>query len=334
MARPPVGVVLAHLGTPQAATPSAVRRYLAEFLSDPRVVQMPRLLWFPLLYGVILPFRARRSAAAYARIWREDGSPLMVMARRQRALLQQALGDGFRVEIAMRYGAPTLGDALESLRDRGCRELVVVPMYPQFSATTTASVHDALAAALAGQSDMPGYRFVRDYHDHPRYITALADSVRRHWAEHGRGVRLLISFHGIPQRYADAGDPYPQECRRTAELLARALDLADDDWLLTFQSRMGREPWLLPYTDLTLQRLAGEGVASVDVICPGFSTDCLETIDEIAHENRLLFETSGGERLRYIPALNDDAGHIALLKALVTEPACRFGDGAGLPSPE
>ncbi|MDX8408850.1 MAG: ferrochelatase [Mariprofundales bacterium] len=313
-----IGIILAHLGTPEAPTTAAVRRYLSEFLSDRRVVELPRLLWWPILHGIILTTRPRRSAAAYQRVWSKQGSPLMVMALRQQQLLQQRLdSEQYKVAIAMRYGALPIASVIDDLWQQGCRQLVVLPMYPQYSATTTASVHDALVDALAGRRDLPHYHFIRDYHNHPAYITALADSVRRHWQQYGRGERLMISFHGIPQRYADAGDPYPRECKRTTELLVQALALQDSEWYLSFQSRLGREPWLMPYTDLTLQALAKEGVKRVDVICPGFSTDCLETLDEIAVENAELFTAAGGEVLRYIPALNDDDAHIALLAQLI-----------------
>jgi len=317
MADTPTGVLLAHLGTPDAPTPRAVRRYLAEFLADRRVVDLPRWQWFPILYGIILTFRPKRSAAAYRRIWRDDGSPLLLTAQQQQHALQTRLGDRFIVTIGMRYGSPSIATAIDTLSQQGCRQLVVLPMYPQYSATTTASVHDALASALGKQRDLPAYRFIRDYHDHPAYIAALAASVDQHWQQHGKGETLLISFHGIPQRYADAGDPYPHECRRTARLLAKQLHLDENEWKLAFQSRMGREPWLTPYTDHTLQQLAADGTTIVDVICPGFSTDCLETLDEIANENAGLFTKSGGKSLRYIPALNDSPGHIALLQQLL-----------------
>ncbi|MDQ6951297.1 MAG: ferrochelatase [Mariprofundales bacterium] len=315
----PTGVILAHLGTPEAPTVSAVRRYLAEFLSDPRVVEMPRLLWWPVLYGIILTTRPKRSAAAYQRVWGEEGSPLMVMACRQQRLLQQALDPKqWQVAIAMRYGTPAIATVIDHLWQQGCRRLVVLPMYPQYSATTTASVHDALIDALAGRRNLPGYHFIRDYHDHPSYISALAASVRQHWQRHGRGEHLLVSFHGIPQRYVDAGDPYQQECQRTTEMLVQALSLNQGEWSQSYQSRLGREPWLMPYTNHTLETLAHHGVKTVDVICPGFSTDCLETLDEIMVENAVLFTKSGGTALRYIPALNDAPSHISLLKSLVT----------------
>ncbi|MDQ6964992.1 MAG: ferrochelatase [Mariprofundales bacterium] len=314
----PLGVILAHLGTPDQPTTQDVRRYLAEFLGDPRVVELPRWQWWPILYGVVLTLRPKRSAAAYARIWRDEGSPLRTTARQQQIALQTRLGDGFQVALCMRYGEPAMEQVIDQLWQQGCRSLVVVPMYPQYSSTTTASVHDALSAALGRRRALPSYRFIHSYHDHPAYIAALIASVDRHWQQHGRADRLLISFHGTPQRYADAGDPYLLECRRTATLLTEGLALNSHDWQLTFQSRMGREPWLTPYTDETLQKLAERGVATVDVICPGFSTDCLETLDEIANENSALFTAAGGEELRYIPALNCDFEHITLLQQLVT----------------
>jgi len=319
MADQPIGVILAYLGTPERPTAEAVRRYLAEFLNDRRVVDLPRWKWWPVLYGVILALRPKRSAAAYARVWREDGSPLLIIAHQQQAALQIVLGDRFQVALCMRYGAPSMEQTIEQLWQEGCRELVVLPMYPQYSATTTASVHDALAAAMGKRRNLPGYRFIRDYHDHPTYIAALVASVEHHWQQHGRAEKLIISFHGIPQRYADAGDPYSLQCRQTAMLLVEQLSLSGHDWQITFQSRMGREQWLMPYTDLTLKKLAESGITTVDVICPGFSTDCLETLDEIVNENAELFVQAGGKALRYIPALNSDAAHITMLKSLVTQ---------------
>jgi ferrochelatase len=318
---PPLGVLLTNLGTPDAPTPRAVRRYLAEFLGDPRVVEAPRWLWLPILYGIVLAVRPRRSAAAYAKIWWDEGSPLLVIGRRQAAALQKALdarpGAPAKVALAMRYGSPSLEAGLEALHAAGCENLLLLPLYPQYSAATTATTFDRVAEILRGWRRQPALRAVTHYHDDPGYIAALADSVRRHWREHGRGRRLLISFHGIPQRYADHGDPYPKQCAATAKRLARALDLAPDDWRLCYQSRFGREPWLQPYTDKTLQAWGREGVKSVDVICPGFSADCLETLEEIAIGNRERFEASGGERLNYIPALNDDPAHIDMLAGLV-----------------
>lgn len=321
--RAPVGVLLTNLGTPDAPEPAAVRRYLAEFLSDPRVVEQPRWLWLPILHAIILTTRPRKSAAAYAQVWREDGSPILVIARRQAAALQSALRRRLTrpvsVSLAMRYGQPSLRQGLEALRTAGCRQLLVLPLYPQYSATTTASMLDGVADILRGWRDQPQLRTITRYYDDPGYIQALADSVRRHWTRHGRGERLMLSFHGIPQRYADRGDPYPDECRATAERVAAALELARGDWECCFQSRFGREPWLRPYTDKTLQAWANEGVRSIDVICPGFAADCLETLEEIAIRNRALFRACGGDRLSYIPALNDDDDHIQALADLVQQ---------------
>lgn len=315
-----MGVLLANLGTPEAPTRAAVRRYLAEFLWDPRVVEMPRWLWWPVLHGVILNLRPRRSAAAYAKIWRADGSPLLSITLLQAQALRARLPE-LAIETGMRYGQPSIPGALGQLRARGARRLLVLPLYPQNSATTTASTFDAVAQAFAGWRDVPELRFVRSYHDHPGYLAALADSIRASWERHGRGEMLLMSFHGIPQRYADAGDPYRAECEATAHRLAAALDLQAGHWRLVYQSRFGREPWLQPYCDKTLEALPGQGVKNVDVVCPGFAADCLETLEEMAHTNRQLFLDHGGERFCYIPCLNDSPVHIEFLAGLIRENA-------------
>lgn len=316
----PVGILLTNLGTPDAPERGAVRRYLAEFLSDPRVVEQPRWLWLPVLHGVILNTRPRKSAAAYAKIWWDEGSPILVIARRQAAALQAALDARLsrpaHVALAMRYGTPSIEQGLESLRAAGCRQMLVFPLYPQYSATTTATTFDKVGSILRGWRDQPQLRTITRYYDESGYIDALAESVRRHWAIHGQAERLLLSFHGIPQRYADEGDPYPEECHTTARRLIDALELAPDAWQVSFQSRFGREPWLAPYTDRTLETWASQGVKNVDVICPGFSADCLETLEEIAITNRELFTARGGETLNYIPALNDNDSHIAALAEL------------------
>lgn len=318
---PPLGVLLTNLGTPEAPTPRAVRRYLAEFLSDPRVVEAPRWLWLPALYGIILTIRPRRSAAAYAKIWWDEGSPLLVIARRQQRALQQRLDEVLNrpahVALAMRYGEPSLARGLDELRDAGAEKILLLPMYPQYSATTTATTFDRVAEILRGWRDQPALRTVMHYPGEPAYIRALAGSVRRYWQAHGRGERLMLSFHGIPKRYAKKGDPYPRDCGLTGQRLAAELGLDGGEWKTCFQSRFGREPWLQPYTDKTLEAWAREGVKTVDVLCPGFSADCLETLEEIAIGNRELFEASGGERLSYIPALNDDPAHIDMLAGLV-----------------
>lgn len=319
--RPCLGVLLTNLGTPNAPTPQALRRYLGEFLCDPRVIELPRLLWKPILHGIILRTRPKRSAAAYARIWGDAGSPLWLTTQRQCAALQAKLDDllpgPVRVEAGMRYGSPALAEALHKLSEAGARRILLLPLYPQYSASTIASTFDAVAQVFRGWRWQPELRTVNGYHDDPGYIAALADSVRRHWARHGRGERLIISFHGIPRRYFLAGDPYHCLCQKTARLLAEALELSDGQWQVTFQSRFGKAPWLQPYTDETLNTWARDGVREVDAICPGFSADCLETLEEIAQQNREWFIEAGGRELRYIPALNDAPAHIEALAALV-----------------
>lgn len=310
------GVLLVNLGTPEAPTPAAVRRYLSEFLSDPRVIELPRLLWLPLLHGVILPLRSRRSAHAYAGVWTEQGSPLMVHSKALASRMQQALTDDGRplqVELAMRYGQPSIAAALRRMQSRGLRRLIVLPLYPQFSATTTASVFDAVTDELRRWRWQPELRFVTDYHREPAWLDAVADSIRRHWAEHGRGERLLFSFHGIPKRYFSAGDPYHCLCQFSAREIAQRLEIGSEQWQLSFQSRVGREEWLRPYTDETIKSLPAQGVRKLDVVCPGFAVDCLETLEEIAVENSDAFRAAGGESLRYIPALNADEAHVQAL---------------------
>jgi ferrochelatase len=316
-----IGILLTNLGTPDAPTPEAVRRYLAEFLWDPRVVETPRALWWPALHGVILRTRPRRSAAAYVKIWTDDGSPLLTISRRQqaaiRAALAQRLGRPVPVALGMRYGSPSIAAAMAELKAAGIRRLLVLPLYPQYSASTAASTLDAVAAVMRGWREIPSLRFVRDYHDDGGYIAALADKIRADWGAHGRGERLLMSFHGLPRRYVDRGDPYAEQCRTTARLVAERLGLTDGAWTVTFQSRFGPREWLTPYTDQTLQALAREGVRRVDLICPGFSADCLETLEENAMVNRDLYLQAGGDRFHYIPCLNDDPAHVALLTDLI-----------------
>ncbi len=323
-ARPHIGVLLCNLGSPDAPEPDALRRYLREFLSDPRVVETNRLLWWPILHGIILRTRPARSARAYRRIWRKDGAPLLHYSQRQREALQQVLRERFprhplHTALGMRYGRPSIAQGLAQLREQGCGRIFVLPLYPQYSASTTASSFDALANTLRGWRWLPAIRISNGYHDHPLYIEAMKESIERHWRKHGRAERLLMSFHGIPQSYADAGDPYPRLCHESARLLANALGLRDDEWKITFQSRFGREPWVQPYTDETLRAWGRQGLASVDVICPGFAADCLETLEEIAMENRELFHQAGGGEMRYIPALNDAPAHIRLLAGLCEE---------------
>ncbi|SEI39796.1 ferrochelatase [Allopseudospirillum japonicum] len=321
MTPPPFGVLLVNLGTPSAPTPEAVRTYLAEFLADVRVVDMARPLWWLILHGIILRVRPRKVAKAYQSIWTPEGSPLLAISRQQTAALtealQQAYGQKIPVELAMTYGEPSMEAAGRALRQQGVSNLLILPLYPQFSSSTTGAVYDRLARGLQKCPHLPQMRWVRDYHQHPAYIEALAASVRQHWQEHGRKQKLLMSFHGIPERYADKGDPYAAQCRKTAELLAQALQLSTDEYLCSFQSRFGREEWVKPYTDASLKQWARDGVHSVDVICPAFAADCLETLEEIQVENRELFLKHGGQAYAYIPALNARPEHMDLLTELV-----------------
>lgn len=315
-------IVLANLGTPAAPTPGALRRYLAQFLSDPRVIELPRWLWYPILYGPILTFRPFRSARAYRSVWTEQGSPLLVLNRRLAEGVDATLKREFgarapEVHLAMSYGEPGLGSVLEALRQRGLRRLLVLPLYPQYSATTTGAVFDAVADQFKRWRRLPELRFLTEYYRHPDYIAALAASVRRHWQEKGRGDRLLLSFHGIPRRYLTNGDPYFCHCHVTARLLAEALELPAEAVAVSFQSRVGREVWLQPYTAELLAEWGKAKAGRVQVLCPGFAVDCLETLEEIAVENRDNFLEHGGERFEYIPALNAEPDHAALLAALV-----------------
>ncbi len=309
------GVLVVNLGTPDAPTAPAVKRYLAEFLHDHRVVQLTRWIWCPLLHFLILPLRSPKVAKKYASIWLDGGSPLGVYTQRLAAAIGARM-PGVPVRHAMRYGNPTIAGTLREMKAAGCAQVLVLPLYPQYSTTTTASISDALAK-VAGKADAPATRMIDEYSVDPQVIDALADSVRAHRAAHGAGVLLQMSFHGIPQRIADAGDPYPQQCHATARALAAALGLAESEWTITFQSRFGREQWLLPATDTTLEELGKAGVKRVDIICPGFPADCLETLEEISMENAHVFAGAGGERLSYIPCLNDSDAHADALTALV-----------------
>ena len=309
-------VLLVNLGTPAAPTAAAVRAFLGEFLRDPRVVDAPRWWWLPLLNAVILPLRSGRAARNYASIWMAEGSPLQVYSERLAAGVQREM-PGVEVVLAMRYGAPSVATRLDALRDRGVQRLVVLPLYPQYSTTTTASVQDAVRDYMNDHGDWETTNaLVADYHDDAGWLDALAASVRAHWDAHGRGERLLVSFHGLPQRLVDRGDPYAAQCEATASALAARLGLDPAQWQLTYQSRFGREPWLGPATVDVLDGLAARGVRTVDVVCPGFAVDCLETLEEVAMAAAGRFAEKGGT-LRYVPALNDDPAHAAALAALV-----------------
>ncbi|EOX1815089.1 ferrochelatase [Vibrio cholerae] len=310
-----LGILLANLGTPQAPTPQAVKAFLSQFLHDQRVVDMSRWLWCPLLHGIILPTRSPKVAKLYQSIWMDEGSPLMVYSRRQRDKLAEL--SQRPVELGMTYGEPSLLDGVRKLQQQGVEQIVVLPLYPQYSATTTAAVFDGLAKVLRQLPVVPELHFIRDYHDHPLYIQALAKSVRASWQLHGQGDLLLCSYHGIPKRYAQNGDIYPEHCQKTTELLAQALGLPQDKVMMTYQSQFGKEEWLQPYTDKTMEALPRQGIKKLDVICPAFSVDCLETLEEIAEQNQEIFLHSGGEAFHYIPCLNDSQSHIELMAALV-----------------
>ncbi len=310
-------VLLVNLGTPAAPTTDAVRQYLGQFLSDRRVVELPRWLWWPILHGYILRTRPRRSAEAYAKVWRDDGSPLLVfseqLADAVRDDIAQRTGGAVEVALAMTYGEPSVAGVLAKLLEAGVRRVLVLPLFPQYSATSTGAALDAVARTTLRLRNPPELRTINDYHADAGYLAALVGQVQAHWARHGRAEKLLLSFHGIPEKYARAGDPYPDQCRETARRLGDALGLDNEDLLVTFQSRLGRQPWLRPYTDETIEALARQDVETLDVLCPGFAVDCLETLEEVALRYRATFLTNGGRQFRYIPALNADRSHASAL---------------------
>lgn len=317
------GLLLTNLGTPDAPTAPALRKYLAEFLSDPRVIETPRLIWWLILNGIILRIRPSRSAEAYEKVWTDNGSPLLDIGLRQagavRAALDAETPGAIRVELAMRYGNPSIKAGLEKLRAANATRLLIFPLYPQYAAATTASTFDAVADVLKTWRWLPELRMITHYHEHPAYIAALANSIERHWQTHARPDQLVFSFHGIPRHYFLAGDPYHCECHKTARLVAARLGLADSDWRVTFQSRFGPRQWLKPYTDKTMMALGKNGARHVQVLCPGFSADCLETLEEINLQNRDFFMAAGGKEFSYIPALNDNADHIAALTRIIRQ---------------
>lgn len=316
-------IILANLGTPAAPTSGAVRQYLREFLSDPRVVEIPRIAWLPLLYGLILPLRAKASAQKYRSIWQphEPGSPLLYHTLAQAQDLQARLGDAATVYAAMRYGKPSLNSVLSIAKQAGHEQVLVLPLYPQYSATTTASIYDSVQDWSRQQRDLPSLRLSRAFYTLPSYTQALAAQVRAHWQQHGQAQLLLLSFHGLPERNCTLGDPYAQHCQHTAEQLAQALGLQADQWRISYQSRFGKAKWLGPATDATLAALPQAGITHVDVICPGFVADCLETLEEINLEGRDTFLQAGGQRFHYIPCLNASPEGLDVLEALVRQEA-------------
>ena len=317
---PRIAILLVNLGTPDEPTAPAVRRYLKQFLSDPRVIEIPQFLWAIILNLFVLPSRPKRVAAAYASVWEGD-SPIRRILAQQVEKLQSRL-DGslapFEVSVhsAMTYGNPGLPDVMDSLRSEGVDHFVILPLFPQYSATSGGAVYDAVTKWSLKQRNLPNLTIVKDYCAHPLYIKALADSIRRFQAVHGKPEKLMFSFHGIPQPYADKGDPYPKRCKCTAAQVAQELGLAEDEWIISFQSRFGKQEWVKPYTDVTLEEWGKAGVRSVQVVSPAFSADCLETLEELAMENRDNFINAGGKEYHYIPALNDDEAHIDLMEAL------------------
>lgn len=318
-----VAVVLCNLGTPMAATAQSVRSYLADFLSDPRIVELPRLLWMAILHGIILRIRPARSAQKYASIWTPEGSPLRVWTAAQTHALQTVLQEeqGLKVDVkmAMRYGVPSVEQVLDGLKSEGYSRILLWPMYPQYSATTTASVHDAVARWSLSTRNIPEFRWIQRFHDHPAYIEAMASKIRRHWDDHGRGQTLVLSFHGVPEKTLHQGDPYHCECRKTARLLQEALGLPADQVHVTFQSRFGKAKWLEPATEPTLVRLAQEGVRQVDLFCPGFVSDCLETLEELDQEASHAFVAAGGTELRRVACLNADPQWIQALSQIAQQ---------------
>lgn len=313
------GVLLINLGTPERPVCPGLRNYLSEFLMDPRVIEIPKLLRMILVKGIIINVRSHKSAATYRQIWTEDGSPLLVNTKKLGDKVSAFLGGEFEVEVAMRYGNPSVAEKTMALHQKGVRNVVVIPLYPQYSGSTNGSTFDAIAAAYRKQRWVPSVHFVGDYYQRESYIRAVGNSIADHWARHGRKQLLVMSFHGVPKKYITRGDPYQSQCKETANRIARYLELSDNSWRLVFQSRFGSEEWLQPYCDETLKALPGQGIKSLDIVCPGFSADCLETLEEIEGENKEYFLAAGGEHYTYIPCLNDSDSHAALLCEIVRD---------------
>ncbi len=317
------GILICNLGTPDAPTTKAVKKYLAQFLSDPRIVELPRWIWWPILHGIILNLRPRKSASAYRSIWGEEGSPLLTSSKnvvsKLARLAEKSGSTDIEYVLGMRYGNPSISAGIDELLQKNVRRILVFPMYPQYASATTASTYDAVFSHCKTLRWIPEIRLASDYHIDSGYITAICASINAHWSKNGKSERLLLSFHGIPRDTFLAGDPYYCQCQATARLISEQLGLSSDEWQVTFQSKVGPKEWLEPYTDKTLMQLADEGLKTVDVICPGFAVDCLETLEEIMILNQENFSRHGGEKLNYIPALNDSSQHISLLHKIITE---------------
>ena len=320
MATKKTGVLLANLGSPTSPTVPAVRRFLKDFLWDPRVVNIPRPVWWLVLHGFVLPFRPARSAKAYQKIWGDKGSPLIYLTRQlSEKLADKLTTKGISTKYSMRYGEPSIASQLMLFKEEGVNHVVVLPLYPQYSSTTTASIYDNVIKELNQWRHLPSFKFISDYHQFDGYIAAIAESVKSAWQAQGKNELLLMSFHGLPEMLTKLGDPYYHQCQNTAKLIADKLGLDDKQWLLVFQSRFGKAEWLKPYCADTLQKLPGQGIKTVDVICPGFAVDCLETLEEMAMENKAVFMEAGGTDYRYIPALNDSESHVNALVNLLEE---------------
>ena len=320
---PKIGVLISNLGSPDAPDKKSVRKYLKQFLSDVRVIQpiIPRWIWWLVLNGIILNTRPKKSAKLYLSIWNSfgQGAPLVAITNKQLIALQEKFKDtGITINMAMRYGKPNIKQGIEQLLAQGIEKLIVLPLYPQYSQTTTESTFDIIHAQAKTCPDFPKYELINDYHQHPDYINALKSSIENHWQKYGKPQKLIISFHGIPQVYCDNGDIYPQQCYATANLLVKELALTKDEYIICFQSRFGKLEWLKPYLDVTLQSLPAQGISNVQVICPGFAADCLETLEEIEHENKQYFLQAGGKQYSYVPALNDNSEHINCLKNIIS----------------
>ncbi len=318
-----VGILLANLGTPDAPTAKALKPYLQQFLHDRRVIEIPRFIWCWILHFIILVVRPKKSAEKYASIWLDEGSPLMVYASRQKALLEAKLNESlatpFTVELGMSYGNPSMKNAIEKLKAERCNKILVLPLYPQYAASSTAAAFDSVWKVLLKMRNVPAIRTIKHYHDHPDYIAAMAQQIQNHWDQHGKPTKLVMSFHGVPRFHVDKGDPYFCECQKTGRLIGEALGLSKEEYQVAFQSRFGKQEWLKPYLAETLATLGKEKTKRIDVVCPGFSSDCLETLEEIAMEGKEIFQKNGGGEYHYIPALNDNPRWIDAIHTITLE---------------